>query len=113
VDRLPYAIGIPLVAALLVAGIGIPFGILFIEADHWRGPDATLIVALAISLLILVTASVLSFQTTKMESQTPTGPKASKTGIASTAPQANPRTTGANESPRRRSSGGANDRKRK
>jgi hypothetical protein len=113
VSRLPFAIGIPLVAALMVAGIGIPFGILFIQADHWKGPDAALIVALGIALAILFSAVALTVIDERNPRPTETGVKASTTGFASTAPQANPRQTGKQEPPRRRGSGGSgSDRKR-
>jgi len=115
-SRLPLAIGIPLISALMVAGIGIPMGILFLEMDERFSPDAALITALVISLAILFGAiilSVLDARSSQKPQPTQTGVKASTTGFASTAPQANPRATGKQEPPRRQGSSGSNsDRKR-
>lgn len=112
-SRLPLAIGIPLIAALMVAGIGIPFGILFLEMDKRYSPDAALITALVISLVILFGAIGLAVMDARKPQPTQTGVKASTTGFASTAPQPHPRQSGKQEPPRRRgSSGSGNDRKR-
>jgi hypothetical protein len=111
VSRLPYAIGIPLVALIMVGGIGIPFGLLFLEMDERFNPDVALIVALGIALAILGGAILATMMTARESHPTETGVKASTTGYASTAPQPHPRTTGTQEAPRRRGSGG-NARKR-
>jgi hypothetical protein len=62
VSKLPLPVFIPLGAAILVLGIGISFGLAFLEIDDQISEDATLIAAVALTLLIMAGATLLSFR---------------------------------------------------
>jgi hypothetical protein len=61
-SRLPLSIFIPLGAAILVLGIGISIGLIFLEVHDQMSEDATLIVAVAFTLAIMAGATLLSFR---------------------------------------------------
>lgn len=91
--RLPLAIGIPLLSAALVVGIAWFMGRGFLYLNDEYSPDHALVAALAVSLLILGGAVVLSIMDSKRPEPTPSGVKSSTTGLGA-APQANPRDKG-------------------
>lgn len=66
-NRLMLAIALPLGAALAVGIIGIGFGLLFLETDSRYGHDLPVIVALAVTVIVMAVAGVLHQRAVKNE----------------------------------------------
>jgi hypothetical protein len=58
----PLAFTIPLIAVAMVAVIGIGIGLLFIEVTHASNGDVALIVAVALTAVIMAIAALLSYR---------------------------------------------------
>lgn len=63
--RGPLMITIPLVALVMVLGIGIPIGLLFIQMHNSFDSNVTLIVAVALTAAVMAVAGLLSYQDSK------------------------------------------------
>lgn len=61
-SRLPLPVVIPVAAAAMVLGIGIPIGLLFLEVHDQASEDTTLIVAVVMTVGIMAVAALLSFR---------------------------------------------------
>jgi amino acid transporter len=84
------AVVIPLVALIMVVGIGIPIGLLFIQTHNSFNENVTLIIAVALTAGIMAIAALLSYQDYKNpRSPEPTRPRPSQSPRS--ASQAGPR----------------------
>lgn len=70
----PLMVTIPLVALAMVVGIGIPIGILFIVVTNESSADATLIVAVIMTALVMAVAGFLSYRDYKNPQSADTRP---------------------------------------
>ncbi len=85
----PLMVTIPLLALAMVAGIGITFGILFIVVNNEASADITLIVAVALTALIMAVAGFLSYRDYKNPPPAETRP--ARAASPRTQPQSGPR----------------------
>jgi len=84
-------ITIPLVALVMVLGIGIPTGLLFIQLHNSFSSNVTLIVAVALTATIMAIAGLLSYQDYK-NPRAPEPVRARPARANRSQPEAGPRT---------------------
>jgi hypothetical protein len=88
--RGPLMVVIPLVALLMVVGIGIPIGLLFIQMHNSFDENVTLIVAVALTAGVMAIAGLLSYQDYK-NPRSPEPAKPRPSGSPRSESQAGPR----------------------
>jgi hypothetical protein len=88
--RGPLMVVIPLMALVMVAGIGIPIGLLFIQMHNSFSENVTLIVAVALTATVMAIAGLLSYQDYK-NPRRPATPQPRKGRPAGGESQAGPR----------------------
>lgn len=86
----PLMVTIPLIAVAMVVGIGISIGLLFITVNNEASADATLIVAVTLTAIIMAIAGFLSYRDYKNPQPDETRPTRPATGPRSES-QAGPR----------------------